>query len=206
MPAQRGHREATNFDGLGACDMKGSLAVMLALAVDARRDPSKSPGSSTRARRSRERVGPAGDARAAPGTRSTGTWRSSAEPTAGVVEAGCQGTLRVECDPRGTRAPTRRDPTPGRTPSIAWARVSSESRRYDPRTCRDRRRALHEQLQAVAVEGGVAANVVPDRARAHVQPPGGPRPHEEEAIAWLAALSRRPPGRRRRVRRARLGA
>lgn len=86
-----------------------------------------------------------------------------AEPTAGVVEAGCQGTLRIRVVLEGTRAHTAR-PFMGRNAIHRLAPLLEKVVAY-----RGRRPLLDgcefaEQLQAVRVEGGVAPNVVPDTA------------------------------------------
>lgn len=85
------------------------------------------------------------------------------EPSNAVVEAGCQGTMRVELRTAGTRAHTAR----------AWLGVNAihalepalrtltgyRAREVDIDGCRYR-----EGLQAVRVGGGVSGNVVPDEA------------------------------------------
>ncbi len=86
-----------------------------------------------------------------------------AEPTGAAVEAGCQGTMRAVVTMTGERAHSAR-PWLGRNaihrlaPALA-AVAAYEERRVDLDGCQFR-----EALQAVWVEGGVASNVVPDRA------------------------------------------
>lgn len=86
-----------------------------------------------------------------------------AEPTNCLVEAGCQGNLRVELTMGGTRAHTAR-PWMGinaihRLGGVLQRIDAYEGRRPIIDGCQYR-----EALQAVAIEGGVANNVVPDRA------------------------------------------
>ena len=162
------HNEEPKFEGdtlwgLGAADMKGGLAVMLDLAV-------ATPAPSmdlTWCFYACEEVG-----RADSGLLEL--WRDRpdllagdaailGEPTGALVEAGCQGTMRVRVTLRGVRAHTAR-PFTGRNAihrlgPLLEAVAAWESRIVVLDGC-----TYAEQLQAVAVEGGVAANVVPDAA------------------------------------------
>jgi succinyl-diaminopimelate desuccinylase len=80
------------------------------------------------------------------------------------VEAGCQGTLRVRVDMAGRRAHTAR-PFTGRNAIHRIADVISRVAHYEPRTVVLDGVEYEDQLQVVFVEGGVAANVVPDARR-----------------------------------------
>ena len=85
------------------------------------------------------------------------------EPTGGVVEAGCQGMLRVSIELEGRRAHTAR-PSSGRNAIHRLAPVLAEVAGYESRHVVLDSCEYVEQLQVVEVTGGVAANVVPDSA------------------------------------------
>ncbi|MCU1374051.1 MAG: succinyl-diaminopimelate desuccinylase [Actinomycetia bacterium] len=85
------------------------------------------------------------------------------EPTDGWIEAGCQGTMRFEATVVGTRAHTAR-PWMGVNAVHRLGRLLDVLDRYQARTPLIDGCEFREALQAVRVEGGVANNVVPDRA------------------------------------------
>jgi len=85
------------------------------------------------------------------------------EPTGGRVEAGCQGTLRVTVSTAGHRAHTAR-PWMGRNAIHRLAGVLEVVSGYEERRPVIDGCEYREALQAVRIEGGVAGNVVPDRA------------------------------------------
>jgi succinyl-diaminopimelate desuccinylase len=85
------------------------------------------------------------------------------EPSNGVIEAGCQGTMRIQVRTQGKRAHTAR----GWMGVNAIHAVGEALRRleaYEPRIVDIDGCTYREGLQAVKIEGGVAGNVVPDAA------------------------------------------
>jgi len=149
--------------GLGAADMKGGLAVMLELArrlADPAVDVTWCFYTCEEVSRDRSGLGQ--------------LWRERpelmaadvailGEPTDCRVEAGCQGTLRAVVELAGRRAHTAR-PFTGRNAIHRLAPVLGAVAGWEPRTVDIDGCTYTEQLQAVAVSGGLAGNVVPDRA------------------------------------------
>jgi succinyl-diaminopimelate desuccinylase len=83
------------------------------------------------------------------------------EPTGAAIEAGCQGTLRVEVTTRGRRAHSARSWL-GDNAVHAAGGVLDRLAGYRPRRVDIDGCEYREGLQAVRIAGGVAGNVVPD--------------------------------------------
>jgi len=170
--------------GLGACDMKGSLAIMLELALE-------KPhwfAETTWVFYAREEI-----ARSESGLLEIAAARPEllaadvallGEPTNGAVEAGCQGTLRVEIVLRGARAHTAR-PFTGRNAIHRLAGLLAAVADYVPRATTCEGVDYLEQLQAVGVSGGVSGNVVPDEARLTLNHRFAPDRTGDQAADWL---------------------
>ena len=176
--------EGDELRGVGACDMKGSLSVMLELASRstprsvevtwvfyAREEISRSESGLLEIAELRPELL---DADAA----------ILAEPTDGRVEAGCQGTLRVSIAMTGARAHTAR-PFTGRNAIHRLGDVITRVASYEPRTAVIDGIEFTEQLQAVDISGGVAPNVVPDLAQCTLNHRVAPDRTRDEAFAWL---------------------
>lgn len=179
--------EGDTLWGLGAADMKGGLAVMLALAA-------VMPQSAVDV----TYVFYAGEEVAAVHNGLGHLFRDRpellagdlaliGEPTGGDLEAGCQGTLRVEVTLQGVRAHTAR-PWMGRNAvhrlgALLAAVDAYEARRPVIDSCEFR-----EALQAVAVSGGVSGNVVPDRASVTLNHRFAPDRTPQEAEAEVRSV------------------
>jgi succinyl-diaminopimelate desuccinylase len=173
--------------GLGSADMKGGLAVMLALA-EAVAEPAVDvtyvfyAGEEVAA----EHNGLAHLVRDRPDLLEADV-AILGEPTAGELEAGCQGTVRIEVTLHGQRAHSAR-PWMGRNAIHRLGELlrlveGFEERRPVIQGCEYR-----EALQAVLVSGGVAGNVVPDRATVTLNRRFAPDRTEAEAIEEVRGL------------------
>jgi succinyl-diaminopimelate desuccinylase len=89
------------------------------------------------------------------------------EPTYGLVEAGCQGTLRAVVTTTGRRAHSARSWL-GVNAIHAAADVLDRLRAYQARSIVIDGCTYREGLNAVRITGGVAGNVIPDECRVEV--------------------------------------
>lgn len=85
------------------------------------------------------------------------------EPSGGYIEAGCQGTLRVVVTATGTRAHSAR-PWMGDNAIHKLGKVLDRLSAYQARHVEIDGCTYREGLSAVGIDGGVAGNVIPDRA------------------------------------------
>jgi len=103
------------------------------------------------------------------------------EPSNAAVEAGCQGTLRVEVRTDGVRAHSARS-WRGENAIHAAGEVLDRLRRYVPRRPVVDGLEYREGLQAVFINGGVAGNVIPDECVVTVNHRFAPDRSSEEAL------------------------
>lgn len=89
------------------------------------------------------------------------------EPTSGLVEGGCQGTMRVVATLSGRRAHSARSWL-GENAIHAAAPLLTRLASYEPLSVDIDGCVYREGLQAVRISGGVAGNVVPDEAEVTV--------------------------------------
>ena len=106
------------------------------------------------------------------------------EPTDGVIEAGCQGTLRVEVCVPGKRAHSARSWL-GDNAIHAAAPLLSTLAAYEPRSVDIDGCVYREGLSAVKISGGVAGNVVPDACTVTINFRFAPDRSEAEALAHV---------------------
>ncbi len=155
--------EGDRLSGVGSADMKGGLAIMLELA----RTITEPAVDCTFVFYAREEIGSAesglGELFELRPELLIGDVAILGEPTDGLIEAGCQGTLRVRVTLHGARAHTARS-WMGRNAIHRLGQVLDLLAAYEPRKPVIDGCQFHEGLQAVAIDGGVAGNVVPDVA------------------------------------------
>jgi succinyl-diaminopimelate desuccinylase len=147
--------------GCGSCDMKSGVAVQLRLAwqlaepsrdvtyvfYDCEEVEAERNGLLRLSRNARELLG--------------GDLAVLLEPTGGLIEGGCQGTMRAEITAHGVRAHSARS-WRGRNAIHAAGAIIDVLRSYRPRKPEVDGLVYHEGLNAVGIAGGVAGNVIPD--------------------------------------------
>lgn len=170
--------------GLGTCDMKGGVAVALQLAAtvgepvrdvtyvfyEAEEIAARFNGLGRLARERPELL--------------AGDFAILMEPSVASVEAGCQGTIRVDVVTRGERAHAARSWT-GHNAIHDAAEVLVRLRDYEPRRVVIDGLEYRDGLNAVGISGGVAGNVVPDLATVTVNYRFAPDRSEDDALAHL---------------------
>ncbi len=177
-------RDGDVLRGLGTCDMKGGVSVMLKLAAtvsEPNRDltylfyEAEEIESEFNGLHLLSQSNP--DLLAA-------DFAILMEPSDAVIEGGCQGTLRVDVTARGERAHSAR----------SWKGVNAIHRAgeildrlntYEARMPVIDGLEYHEGLNAVNIVGGVAGNVLPDVCTVQVNYRFAPDRSEAEAAAYV---------------------
>jgi succinyl-diaminopimelate desuccinylase len=109
------------------------------------------------------------------------------EPSNAVIEAGCQGTVRVEVTTVGRRAHSARSWL-GENAIHAPAPVLDRLAAYEPRRVVIDGLEYREGLSAVGIRGGVAGNVIPDECVVTVNYRFAPDRTVDEAIDHMAEV------------------
>ena len=146
--------------GCGSCDMKSGVAVQLRLAwqlAEPSRDVTYVFYDCEEVEA--EHNGLLRLSRNAPGLLG-GDLAVLLEPTGGLIEGGCQGTMRAEITAYGVRAHSARS-WRGRNAIHGAGAIIDVLRSYRPREPEVDGLIYHEGLNAVGIAGGVAGNVIP---------------------------------------------
>ena len=154
------HRQA--LVGRGACDMKGGVAIQLSLAaslVRAAKDVTWVFYDNEEVESSRSGLGHL--VREAPDLLRA-DMAILMEPSDSKVEAGCQGSLRVDLRTHGVAAHSARSWT-GHNAIHDMAGALQVLNDYQAQEVRVESLVYREGLNAVRISGGVAGNVIPDR-------------------------------------------
>lgn len=173
--------------GRGATDMKGGVAVQLALAAaltEPRRDityvfydheevDAHKSGLARLYRNCPEKL--------------AADFAVLLEPTNGTVEGGCNGTLRFTITPQGVAAHSGRA-WRGENAIHKLADVLQILSQYQPRTIEVETLAYREGLNAIRISGGVAGNVIPDAARVEINYRFAPDKTTEQAQQYCRDL------------------
>jgi len=184
-------RDGDVLHGLGTADMKGGLAVLLALAASlGRREPrfdvtlvlyeGEEVADEFNGLRRLFSEAPA---------LVQGDLAILLEPTGGWVEAGCQGTIHVRAGFDGVRAHSAR-PWMGTNAIHRAAPLLARCASFDAAVVDVDSLDYREALQVVRIEGGIANNVVPDRCTVVVNRRYAPSRSLDEAVAEVVAFCR----------------
>jgi succinyl-diaminopimelate desuccinylase len=181
LPARR---DDENLHGLGTCDMKGGVAVALRIAATmpvTNRDLTFLFYECEEVEEERNGLKLLGESHP---ELLKADFAILMEPSDAVVEAGCQGTMRVDVITRGERAHSARS-WRGVNAIHGAAEVLARLAAYEPRRPVIDGLEYHEGLNAVFISGGVAGNVLPDRCTVSVNYRFAPDRSEEEALAHV---------------------
>jgi succinyl-diaminopimelate desuccinylase len=176
--------DGTRLHGLGTCDMKGGVAVALRLAREVNEPNRDLTFVFYEAEEIDDVYNGLGIIAKERPDLVEGDFAILMEPSDAVVEAGCQGTLRVEVMVRGERAHSARS-WRGSNAIHGAGEVLRRLESYDARKPVIDGLEYHEGLNAVWITGGVASNVLPDECVVTVNYRFAPDRSESEALVFL---------------------
>jgi succinyl-diaminopimelate desuccinylase len=178
------HVDGDRLFGLGACDMKGGVAVSLKLAAtiaepvrdvtyvyyECEEVEGKYNGLAHLAESNPELL--------------VADLAILMEPSNAGIEAGCQGTLRADITVRGERSHSAR-PWMGVNAIHGAGEIMSRLESYEARRPMVDGLEYREGLNAVGIRGGIAGNVIPDECVVTVNYRFAPDRSTDEALAHV---------------------
>src|SRR6478672_9844949 len=176
--------DGTNLHGLGSCDMKGGDAVILKLAAAVTEPVRDVTFILYEAEEIESEFNGLRKLALSDPDLMEADFAILMEPSDGVVEAGCQGTMRVDVVVHGERSHSARS-WKGVNAIHAATPVLQRLSAYDARMPVIDGLTYHEGLSAVGITGGVAGNVLPDLCTVSVNYRFAPDRSEAEAEAFL---------------------
>jgi len=180
-------RDGDNLVGRGTCDMKGGVAVALRLAA-ALPEPVRDV---TYVLYDCEEIEDARNGLARVGRNNPELLQADfavlLEPTDGVIEGGCNGTLRVVVTARGKAAHSAR-PWNGHNAIHEANTILGRLVAYEPETVQVDGLDYRESLSAVGIRGGSAGNVIPDECAVTVNYRFAPSKSGAQALAHVSEL------------------
>lgn len=173
--------------GRGATDMKGGVAVQLALAAaltEPNRDVTYVFYDHEEVEGSKSGLGRL--YRNCPELLE-GDFAILLEPTNGTVEGGCNGTIRFRVTTQGKAAHSARA-WMGENAIHGMAEVLTKLAVHKPLTTTVDGLDFRESLNAVKIGGGIAGNVIPDHCEVEINYRFAPDRDPDQAEAYVAAL------------------
>lgn len=173
--------------GLGSCDMKGGLGVLLHLAAAVPEPTRDVTFICYEAEEIEERFNGLKRLASTRPELLEGDFAILMEPSDAGVEAGCQGTLRAEVRTTGHRAHSARS-WMGANAIHEAAEILHRLTDYRPARVTIDGLEYREGLNAVGISGGVAGNIIPDECVVTVNYRFAPSLSPEQARAHVAAV------------------
>ncbi|MFS3129048.1 succinyl-diaminopimelate desuccinylase [Nocardioides sp. Bht2] len=170
--------------GLGSCDMKGGVAVALKLAVELPTPNRDVTWVFYEAEEIEARFNGLNLLTQSDPHLLAADFAILMEPSNAGVEAGCQGTMRVEVRTAGERAHSARS-WMGHNAIHDAGEILARLNAHQPRQVEIDTLTYREGLNAVFISGGVAGNVIPDECVVTVNYRFAPDRTEADAEAFL---------------------
>ncbi len=179
--------DADNLYGLGSCDMKGGVAIALKLAASITAPNREVTYVFYECEEVEAVRNGLGRLATSDPELLEADFAVLMEPSNALVEAGCQGSMRIDIVVPGVRAHSARW-WMGVNAIHGAGEVIERLLTYAPRSPVVDGLRYREGLNAVEISGGVAGNVLPDECRVSVNYRFAPNRTEDEALEHLREL------------------